>query len=176
MGGFRIGAEPDLIAAAQAGDNKAIGLLLARAQPDIRRYAQYSCRTASDVDEAVQEVLILIYRKIASLRAAGAFSAWLSSMVRHTCWRLARAVLGRAVSLDALADSVAFATRNDEDLRLDLINAIQSLPEHYRRIVLMRDIDEMTINEIAHALSLSREAVKGRLHRARGLIREYLAK
>ncbi|WP_371418331.1 RNA polymerase sigma factor [Methylocapsa sp. S129] len=166
--------EPELIAAAQTGDGEAIARLLARAQPDIRRYAQYSCRTASDIDEAVQEVLILTYRKIASLRAVGAFSAWLASMVRRTCWRLARAVLGRALPLDFLSDSSLLATRNDEDLRLDLINAIQSLPEHYRRIVLMRDVDERTIDEIGQALSLSREAVKGRLHRARGLIREYL--
>jgi len=40
--------------------------------------------------------------------------------------------------------------------------------------VLLRDVDELTIDEIAQSLSLSREAVKGRLHRARGLIREYL--
>jgi RNA polymerase sigma-70 factor (ECF subfamily) len=39
---------------------------------------------------------------------------------------------------------------------------------------MMRDVEEMTIDEIAQVLSLSREAVKGRLHRARGLIREYL--
>jgi hypothetical protein len=39
---------------------------------------------------------------------------------------------------------------------------------------LLRDVDELTIDEIAQSLSLSREAVKGRLHRARGLIREYL--
>ncbi|MEN3375785.1 MAG: hypothetical protein V7604_1140, partial [Hyphomicrobiales bacterium] len=58
--------QPELIAAAQAGDSNAIALLLARAQPDIRRYAQYNCRTASDVEDAVQEVLILTYRKIAS--------------------------------------------------------------------------------------------------------------
>jgi RNA polymerase sigma-70 factor (ECF subfamily) len=58
--------------------------------------------------------------------------------------------------------------------RPDLTNAIQSLPEHYRQIVLLRDVDVLTIDEIAQSLSLSREAVKGRLHRARGLIREYL--
>jgi RNA polymerase sigma-70 factor (ECF subfamily) len=38
----------------------------------------------------------------------------------------------------------------------------------------MRDVDELTIDEIAQAISLSREAVKGRLHRARGLVREHL--
>ena len=66
------------------------------------------------------------------------------------------------------------ATGGDDELRLDLTNAIQSLPEHYRQIVLLRDVDELTIDEIAQSLSLSREAVKGRLHLARGLIREYL--
>jgi len=40
--------------------------------------------------------------------------------------------------------------------------------------VLLRDVDELTIDEIAQSLSLSREAVKGRLHRGRGLMREYL--
>ena len=42
------------------------------------------------------------------------------------------------------------------------------------RLATVRDVDELTIDEIAQSLSLSREAVKGRLHRARGLIREYL--
>jgi RNA polymerase sigma factor (sigma-70 family) len=167
--------DPDLIAAAQAGDSRSIALLLARSQPDIRRYARHSCKTASDVDEAVQEVLILTYRKIASLRAVGAFSAWLMSMVRRVCWRLARAVFRKALPMDGLSDSSLFATRDDQDLRLDLVKAIQSLPEHYRLIILMRDVEELTIDEIGQALALSREAVKGRLHRARGLMQEYLA-
>ena len=152
--------QPELIAAAQAGDSKSIALLLAYAQPDIRRYAQYNCRTASDVEDAVQEVLILVYRKIASLRAVGAFSGWLLSMVRRTCWRLARSVFGSALPLDSLSDSGRLATRNDEELRLDLANAIQSLAEHYRQIVVMRDVKEMTIDEIAQALSLSRRRSK----------------
>ena len=112
----------------------AIALLLERAQPDIRRYAEYNCRTASDVEEAVQEVLILTYRKIASLRAVGAFSGWLLSMVRRTCWRLARAFLGNALPLDSFSNSARLATVDDAELQLDLTNAIQSLPEHYRQI------------------------------------------
>jgi RNA polymerase sigma factor (sigma-70 family) len=95
------------------------------------------------------------------------------SIVRRTCWRLARAVLGNALPLDSFSNSARLATVDDDELRLDLTNAIQSLPEHYRQIVLLRDVDELTIGEIAQSPSLSREAVKGRLHRARGLIREY---
>ncbi len=165
-------AHPDLIIAAQGGDVTAIARLLAQAQPDIRRYAQYNCRTAGDVEEAVQEVLILTYRRISSLRAVGAFSGWLLAMVRRTCWRLARVMLGRALPLDDVSDRLVTAT--DNELRLDLERAIQSLPEHYRTIILLRDVEELTIDEIAAAQSASREAVKARLHRARTLIREYL--
>jgi Sigma-70, region 4 len=109
-----------------------------------------------------------------TLRAVGAFSGWLLSMVRRTCWRLARAVLRDAVPLEAISESARVAIRDHDELRLDLANAIQSLPEHYRQIVLMRDVDELTIDEIAQAMPLRREAVKGRLHRARGLVRAHL--
>ena len=61
-----------------------------------------------------------------------------------------------------------------EDLRLDLSRAIRSLPDHYREVILLRDIEELSIEEIAGALGLSRESVKARIHRARMMIREYL--
>ena len=61
-----------------------------------------------------------------------------------------------------------------EDIRIDLTRAIQSLPEHYREVILLRDIEEMSIDEIAGVLGLTRESVKARIHRARMMIREYL--
>ena len=61
-----------------------------------------------------------------------------------------------------------------EDIRIDLSRAIQSLPGHYREVILLRDIEEMSIDEIAGVLDLTRESVKARLHRARIMIREYL--
>lgn len=168
-------AQPDLIAAARDGDGAAIARLLAQAQPDIRRYAQYNCRTAGDVEEAVQEVLILLYRRIATLRAVGAFSGWLAVMVRRTCWRLARALAGRPLSIEDTQVAERLAAATDGELRVDLARAIEALPEHYRRIVLLRDVQELTIDEIAAAVSASRETVKARLHRARAMIRDYLA-
>jgi RNA polymerase sigma-70 factor (ECF subfamily) len=62
-----------------------------------------------------------------------------------------------------------------EDLRLDVVRAIESLPPTYREVILLRDLQEMTIGEIATALGLTREATKSRLHRARSMVREFLS-
>jgi RNA polymerase sigma-70 factor (ECF subfamily) len=54
------------------------------------------------------------------------------------------------------------------------VAAIQSLPEHYRDVLVLRDFEELTISELAARLDLTRAGVYCRLHRARELVREYL--
>jgi RNA polymerase sigma factor (sigma-70 family) len=56
-------------------------------------------------------------------------------------------------------------------LRKDLVAAIATLPEPYRQILILRDIDELTASEAADQLGISIDAVKSRLHRARALVR-----
>jgi RNA polymerase sigma factor (sigma-70 family) len=77
---------------------------------------------------------------------------------------------------DASADDaeMRLAHLRPEDIRIDLSRAIQSLPDHYREVILLRDIEELSIDEIASVLGLTRESVKARIHRARLMIREYL--
>ena len=163
---------PGLVDAARCGDEKALLSLISAAQPDVRRYAARNCR-AADVDDAVQETLLLLYRRIGTLRAVTSFSAWLFAVARRACHRLLRMSIGLP---DELSDAVEarLAHLRPEDIRIDLSRAIQSLPEHYREVILLRDIEEMSIDEIAGALGLTRESAKARLHRARIMIREYL--
>ncbi|CAN7521484.1 sigma-70 family RNA polymerase sigma factor [Bradyrhizobium sp. LjRoot220] len=164
--------DPALIEAARSGDADALLSLIAAAQPDIRRYAARNCR-AADIDDAVQETLLLLYRRVGTLRAVTSFSAWLFAVARRACLRLLR--ISAAVPDSAADDADArLALLRPEDLRIDLSRAIQSLPEHYREVILLRDIEELSIDEIASVLGLSRESVKARIHRARMLIREYL--
>jgi RNA polymerase sigma-70 factor (ECF subfamily) len=163
----------ELIASAQLGNHAAISTLLAVAQPDIRRYARINCKVG-DIDDAVQDTLWVLYRKIGALRVVTSFSAWLFEIVRRECMRLARRALASALPIEDAQHEPALASRPELDLRLDLADAIQSLPEHYRVIVLMRDVEELTISEIAASLQITRETVKARLHRARKLIREYI--
>jgi len=162
-----------LIAAAQAGDLDATIALLAVAQPDVRRYARVTCR-ADDVDDAVQDALWLIHRRIGTLRTLSAFSAWTFQLVKRECLRLARMVKGKSVPVETIEDDSRFATHPEPELRLDLAAAIQSLPGHYREVIVLRDLEELTIDEIAAQLDTTRETVKARLHRARALVREYL--
>jgi len=159
--------DPLLIEAARGGDADALVSLIAAAQPDIRRYA------AADIDDAVQETLLLLYRRLGTLRAVTSFSAWLFAVARRACLRLLRRSAGMA---DTFADDaeMRLAHRAPEDIRIDLSRAIQSLPDHYREVILMRDIEELSIDEIAGVLGLTRESVKARIHRARLMIREYL--
>lgn len=170
-----MGRYPDaLVNAASGGDRDAIALLLTAAQPDIRRYARRACRSTSDVEDAVQETLIVLFRHLKGLRQAGYLSTWLFTVVTRHCLKLARAMLGLADDPEEAGVAARLAARPMNDLRIDLANAIQSLPDHYRAVVMLRDVQELTIDEIAAALAASRETVKARLHRARGLVREYL--
>ena len=161
-----------LICAAQTGDPQAIGQLLAVCQADARRYAYKHCH-ASDVDDAVQESLLVISRKVKGLKAAAAFSSWLFTVIKRECRKLERAMFKH----DPLEDDIAeaqLARKSDNDLRIDLTAALESLPARYLEVVLLRDFEELTIAEIAERLGEQSGAVKSRLHRARELVREYL--
>jgi len=161
-----------LILAAQLGDGAALNRLLLRSQIDARRYARKHCQS-SDIDDAVQEALLILATKISALKAAAAFSGWLFTIVRRECERLSRAML-RHEALDDMKVEAYLAEKSDVALRLDLSLALESLPAHYRQVILLRDFEERTIGEMASALNEESAAIKSRLHRARALVREYL--
>jgi RNA polymerase sigma factor (sigma-70 family) len=158
--------------AARSGDPVALERLLRVCQPDIRRYAQRNC-FISDVDDAVQEALLIVSRKFESVRTLSFFSGWLFSIVRRECRRLGR----KAFDFDPYDEEKVeqWLARHDTDsLRLDLVDALESLPAEYRDILILRDFEELTIGEIAGRIGLSVAATKSRLHRARTRAREYL--
>lgn len=166
---------PDMFEAARLGDPEAIATLLETAQPDIRRYARATCRSSADAEDATQEALWILFRHVGTIRSLLAFSGWLFSVVRRECLRLARKA-GLASDLDESGGEALLLSRPEADLRLDVAAAFEALPPHHRDVALMRDVKEMTIDEIADTLGASRQTVKARLHRARALMREYLTR
>lgn len=160
------------IEAARTGDPVALERLLRLCQPDVRRYAQRNC-FISDVDDAVQEALLIVSRKVTSVRTLAAFSGWLFSVVRRECRRLGRSALHYDPYDEEKVDAW-LAGRDTDALRRELVDALESLPPDYRDILLMRDFEELTIAEIAARVGSTPAAAKSRLHRARTLAREYL--
>jgi len=162
----------ELFEAARLGDRQALVNVLEQAQPDIRRYARTACRTAADAEDAAQEALWLLFRHVGTIRALASLPAWLFSVVRRECLRLARRA-GLVTTIELESDDL-LQDRPETDLRLDLAAAFEALPAQLREIAMLRDFREMTIDEISSSTNLSRQAVKARLHRARVLLREYL--
>ncbi len=163
--------QPVLLAAHQ-GDAAALERLLRLARPDVRRYAQRHC-LISDVDDAVQEALLILSRRVQQLRVLAAFSGWLIRIVQRECRRLGRLAF-RYDPYDEAQLEQWLVTHSTDQLRLELVQALQSLPAPAREVILLRDFEELTIGEMAQRLQLSTAAVKSRLHRARQLAREYL--
>lgn len=165
-----------LVEAARQGNPDALERLLLQCQPDMAQFARKVCATPEDVEDAVQEALWIMSRKIGTLRMASAFAAWMFRVVRHECYRLFRykqheQPLTPALYLDDHAgDHVGLQAA----LKHDIVTAIASLQPTYQCVLIMRDIEEMTAPEVAHALGLTVEAVKSRLHRARKIVREAL--
>lgn len=163
-----------LFAAAQAGEPAALERMLRELQPDIRRYARRQCHRSSSVEDVVQEALIVLYRRVGTVRDPMALAGWVLRVVTRLCMLLVLRLMRGADSLSDRDETEHFAHMPADALRHDLVCALESLPAMYREIVLLRDMEQLTIGEAAARLGITREATKSRLHRARALLREYL--
>ncbi|RDZ28989.1 RNA polymerase sigma factor [Lysobacter silvisoli] len=160
------------LAAAHSGDRAALERVLAHSRQDLRRYAEFHC-VINDIEDAVQESLITVSRKLRDLRSLECFASWTFRIVKRECNRLKRGM--RLLTGDAITENILPVVLPEPcEWRHDVAAALESLPDHYREVVLLRDLEGLTIAEIGERLELTREAVKARLHRARVLAREYL--
>ena len=158
--------------AARAGDRPALERVLSRSRQDLRRYAEHHC-VVNDVEDAVQESLLAASRRLMDLRQLESFTSWLFRIVKRECNRIKRGL--RTFMHEPITEDIAETCLHDPgNLARDLAAAIESLPAHYREIVLLRDLEGLTIAELSERLGLTRQATKARLHRARSLAREYL--
>jgi RNA polymerase sigma factor (sigma-70 family) len=162
-----------LLACVRQGDADAMAQLLARLQPDLRRYAKRSCASA-DVDEAVQDAMVIIYRKAGSLKFMLAWSSWIFTIVLRICLRLKRRAHMLEPFDDGNPDHMAGASHADLALRLDLAIILSRLEERHREVLLLHDFLGYTAEEAAGELAISPQASKSRLHRARALVRQHL--
>ena len=163
-----------MFAAAQAGDPAALEQVLRELQPDIRRYARRQCHRTSSIEDVVQEALIVLYRRMGSVRDPLAVAGWVFRVVTRLCMLPVLGLIRGAEDLTDRHEAAHFAQVPQDDLRIDLVRALESLPAIYREVILLRDMEQLTIGEAAAHLGITREACKSRIHRGRMLLREYL--
>ena len=148
-------------------------------------------RNEAEAEDAAQDTAIKVYSNLKKFRGDSQFRTWVLSIARNEgLGRLRKAGSRREDSLDAETDEqtgdytpailtswreVPSAALEQKELGAMLRQAIDGLPEIYRNVVLLRDIEGMDVRETAAALGVSEGAVKVRLHRARALLQRSLA-
>lgn len=167
-----------LIKAAQDGDVTSLTTVVMESQPHVRKFARSLCASPQDAEDAAQEALIILYRKIGTLRATGALASWMFRIVRHECLRQVRLLVHR--NDEPPTEPGASAEPSAEEAVLHRLEveriaaAVGALPRDQRQVLIMRDVQGLPGRTVAHSLGLSNAAMKSRLHRARAAVRQSL--
>jgi RNA polymerase sigma-70 factor (ECF subfamily) len=153
----------------------------------IFRYSWLMCGQREDAEEVAQETLLRVFESLSQLREPERVRSWVFRIAKNAClMKRRKSVFAPAneLSLDDLAPGTGFeigdrSTLPDvELLRMELRDtlnrAVAELPEIYRAVVLLRDLEELSTEDTAQILDISTDAVKTRLHRGRLALREKL--
>jgi RNA polymerase sigma-70 factor, ECF subfamily len=148
-------------------------------------------KNEAEAEDVAQETVIKVYQNLEKFRGDSQFRTWVLSIARNEgLGRLRKISNRREDSLDAETDEqtgdytpailtswreIPAEALEQKELGNLLRKAIEGLPEIYRNVVLLRDIEEMDIRESAAVLGISEASVKVRLHRARALLQRNLA-
>jgi RNA polymerase sigma-70 factor (ECF subfamily) len=170
--------ERDLIARVRAGDGAAERALY---DAHVDRVYRLAYRLAGDdalAQDFTQETFIRAFDRLATFRGEAAFSTWLHAITTSVVLNGLRKVKRfrqREADLE-LADGVTGARRQAEpDLKVRLRKAIDALPDRYRMVFVMHDVEGYTHEEIGVALGVETGTSKAQLSRARAKLREALA-
>jgi RNA polymerase sigma-70 factor (ECF subfamily) len=189
-------AESDdrLVAALRLREPRAAERLVSTYQARAHRLALAITGNPQDAEEVVQDAFSSVIGRIDTFRGEAALGSWLHRIVVNAAYGLLRRRRCQRgeVALDAVPATSdersrpatsAGAWRGDGDdaahrieLRLALASSLGALPAHYRAILLLRDVEGRSSDEVASALGISVGSAKSRVHRARVIIRKHLAK
>lgn len=179
-----------MISAILAGDTELYYGLIRPYELSVYRIALSLMKNKSDAEDVAQETFLKAFRCLEDFRGQAKFSTWLISITLNEARsRLRRQSTRRMESLDELpreGGNLCPALLTDwrevpsealerRELRKMLRQAIDKLSPIYREVLLMRDVEEFSIEETSAALTISISSVKVRLHRARIMLQKEVA-
>ena len=182
-----IEAERELVAEILAGNDERYYELIAPIERRVYYTAYAILRTVADAEEVSQEAILKGFRGLRTFRGEARFSSWLLSIVANEARMRLRQ--RREVSLELLRSpdnedeytpvelaewrEIAVEALAQKELAAHVEEALEAIPEIYREVLILRDIDGLNIAETSAALEISVPAVKTRLLRARLMVRDY---
>lgn len=190
-------AEDRLIERLRQGDTQALEALMARYSGRVYRLAFGITRNDADAEEIVQDVFLTLFRKIDTFEERSALGTWIYRVTANAALIKRR---GKRVELEVLLEDYLprfledghrdgdrtflcadWSQRPDEaaqgvETRAILTQALERLPDTYRAVVLLRDLEGLSNEEAAEVLGETVASVKSRLHRARMALREQLTR
>ena len=183
-------AEQRLIEAVLGGETQRFHDLIRPYERTVFMVALSYMKNKTDAEDVAQEAFIKAYRALSSFRAEARFSTWLIRITLNEARnRLRRQAVMPMQSLDEIDEDgapVSPALLRDwreipsealerEEIRQMLVRAVEALPDMYRQVFLLRDVEEFSTMDTASALSISFASVKVRLHRARMMLQKQLS-
>lgn len=179
-----------LIAMIREGHEAAVRTLVQRHNRRLFRVARAVLQDDTDAEDVVQEAYLRAFASLDGFRSESSFSTWLTRIALNEAFgRLRkRRVRGRTTDIEAIEQTSAAVIRFPglpqhnpetdlarEQIRQLLERCVDELPDPFRVVFILRDIEGMSTEEVATQLSIRPETVKTRLHRARRLIRAALS-
>lgn len=186
-----VDADSPLIEAINAGDHQRFYELVKRYETKLYNFGLRMCRDVRDTEDLVQDTFLSVFRYLGTFRYETKFKNWLYRIATSNCVkrrRRSKFAPERELSLEEFmpdADpppterlpawaEAPLAQVLNEELGLILREAIAALPDAYRAVLVLRDIEGFNTGETAQILDLSLSNVKVRLHRARLFLRDRL--
>ncbi|PYT93273.1 MAG: RNA polymerase subunit sigma-24 [Acidobacteria bacterium] len=182
--------ETELIARIVAGEKELFHELIRPYERMVYLTVFSIVKNEADAEDGVQEAVISAYRHLGSFRAEAKFSTWLTTIaINEGRKRLRKAKDAAEDSIDEPTDGqegdytpapltdwreIPLEALERKELREALRRAVAGLPDIYRQVFTLRDLEELNIEETAEALGLNPGVVKVRLHRARILLQKQL--
>ncbi|HEU4983058.1 MAG TPA: RNA polymerase sigma factor [Acidobacteriaceae bacterium] len=175
----------EVVERVKAGESALYEIIMRRYNQRLYRVARAILRDDGEAEDVMQDAYVRAYQHLGQYAGAAPFSTWLTRIaVNEALTRLkGRKRAQQLEDIDSNGDGPMYVADNSPDPEQNasvaelghlLEQAVLDLPEHYRAVVMLRDIEEMSTAETAAALDLTEENVKLRLHRGRARAREWL--
>lgn len=184
-------SDADLVRLALAGDDAAFALIMRRYNRLLFRSVRSILKNDDDTEDAVQEAYLRAWRALVTFRADAKLSTWLVRIAVNEAFGRLRQSGARVVPLSAAIDVNGESPEpqmqaNPDDqpdllamraqVRLQIEARIDTLPDQFRTVFMLRGVEELSVSEVAAILEIPEATVRSRFFRARAILREGLAR